>query len=797
MPSRENSLMYLHLLILVIISPLFFSCIVVFAETNTLNQSDSLNFTGRLVSNNQNFTLEFVKPIPFSNNTYLAIWNSYESSSYPVWLANRDNPITDGSATLFIDNTGKFVINQTHGDPIQLCPGEAATNSTTNTKAVLLDNGNLVLTEVNSDGSVGRTLWQSFDCPTDHLLPGMKLGINHRTGRNWSLTSWLAYDDPSPGAFTLEWDPHGLELVLRRRGVVFWTSGGTTLGNIEQLSHKIQSYEMSYTKTSDEEFFNYSLKQDPMDPGIHESIEWILDYEGSIWFNNEEVALQDYCYGYEEDVGCAKWEQLECRSENTRFELLSGYFVSKRNGKFIDGESESIGPADCRASCWNDCNCQAYLKSRSVGCVTYHQEAEFQLDPSGNSQQHFVIQQSQNKGRDTKKRIAISVPISLLSVSVIVIILYRRWKTKGRKEDHLHQSETTSSNLHDPNELGYDDGFSQHLKMFTFVSIVEATDDFSVQNKLGEGGFGPVYKGKLPEGVEIAVKRLSRSSGQGLVEFKNELILIAKLQHKNLVRLLGCCMQSEEKMLVYEYMPNKSLDSFLFDASKRAALNWKIRVMIIEGISQGLLYLHQHSRLRIIHRDLKTSNILLDIDMNPKISDFGMARIFKENEFIAKTNRIVGTYGYMSPEYAMDGIFSIKSDVFSLGVIILEILSGKRNSSFYEVNKPLNLIQYAWDLWQNGVGLELMDPILSKSCSNQQFLRFIQISLLCVEESPANRPTTSEVISMITNERTLLPIVKKPAFTNLDCITNVDGERNDFEYRSAMNNLSISTMNGR
>uniref|UniRef100_A0A5B7AEP8 non-specific serine/threonine protein kinase n=1 Tax=Davidia involucrata TaxID=16924 RepID=A0A5B7AEP8_DAVIN len=180
------------------------------------------------------------------------------------------------------------------------------------------------------------------------------------------------------------------------------------------------------------------------------------------------------------------------------------------------------------------------------------------------------------------------------------------------------------------------------LPLLSFSSIATATDDFSAANKLGEGGFGPVYKGKLL-GHEIAEKRLSRLSSQGLEEFGNEIQLISKLQHTNLVRLLGYCIQQEEKILIYEYMSNNSLDSFIFDSTKRTLQDWRKRVNIIEGIAQGLLYLHNYSRLKIIHRDLKTSNILLDSYMNPKISDFGLARIFYENRSQAKTKRVVGT----------------------------------------------------------------------------------------------------------------------------------------------------------
>ncbi|KAI7737794.1 hypothetical protein M8C21_011969 [Ambrosia artemisiifolia] len=211
---------------------------------------------------------------------------------------------------------------------------------------------------------------------------------------------------------------------------------------------------------------------------------------------------------------------------------------------------------------------------------------------------------------------------------------------------------------HDPENRSGDEDLE--LPLFGLSTLLIATNDFSVDNKLGEGGFGPVYKGLLEDEQEIAVKRLAKTSSQGLGEFKNEVILISKLQHRNLVKLLGCCIEGTEKMLIYEYMSNKGLDSFIFDNTQSELLDWPARYHIIIGIARGLLYLHQDSRLRIIHRDLKVSNILLDKDMNPKISDFGMARIFEGNQIEANTNRVVGTYGYMAPEYAGDGDLSTK-----------------------------------------------------------------------------------------------------------------------------------------
>ncbi|CAN4078261.1 unnamed protein product [Withania somnifera] len=293
------------------------------------------------------------------------------------------------------------------------------------------------------------------------------------------------------------------------------------------------------------------------------------------------------------------------------------------------------------------------------------------------------------------------------------------------------------------------------LKFFELHDLKVATNNFSPDKKIGEGGFGSVFKGQLPDGQQIAVKRLSTESRQGISEFKTEALIIAKLQHRNLVRFLGCCVEDEEKMLIYEYMPNKSLDYFIFDESRRSLLDWKKRLEIIIGMARGILYLHQDSRLRLIHRDLKPSNILLDEDMNAKISDFGTARIFSGNQNEVKTRRVVGTYAYMSPEYALAGLFSVKSDVFSFGVILLEVISGKKNKVSYNSDSPPNLIRQAWELWNDGKAVELIDPSIVDSCPIEVASRCIQVGLLCLQVSAADRPTMSSVLFMLSNEATV------------------------------------------
>nr|VDC60726.1 unnamed protein product [Brassica rapa] len=362
-----------------------------------------------------------------------------------------------------------------------------------------------------------------------------------------------------------------------------------------------------------------------------------------------------------------------------------------------------------------------------------------------------------------------------------------RWKNKFDR-DYLLIIRFTVCRRKKP-EPGDDITRTSSLQ-FCFKTIETATDKFSDSNLIGRGGFGEVYRGRLPSGTEVAVKRLSKSSGQGAQEFKNEAVLVTKLQHKNLVGVLGFCLEGEEKILVYEFVPNKSLDYFLFDPEKQGKLDWTRRYNIIQGTARGLLYLHHDSSLTIIHRDLKASNILLDAHMNPKIADFGMARIFGVDQSQANTKRIVGTYGYMSPEYARCGHFSMKSDVYSFGVMILEIISGKRNSSFYHIDDSAgNLVTHVWRLWRNGSQLELVDPTLEENYESDDIIRCIHIALLCVQENPVDRPMLPAIILMLTRSKTTLPVPRAPGF----CFSSMSGFASQSTSRSIPGSINDVT----
>nr|XP_023912642.1 cysteine-rich receptor-like protein kinase 10 [Quercus suber] len=291
----------------------------------------------------------------------------------------------------------------------------------------------------------------------------------------------------------------------------------------------------------------------------------------------------------------------------------------------------------------------------------------------------------------------------------------------------------------------------QEQKLFPFETLVAATKDFHVTHKLGEGGFGPVFKGKLEDGREIAVKKLSHSSNQGKKEFMNEAKLLARVQHRNVVNLLGYCVHGMEKLLVYEYVAHESLDKLLFKSNRRVELDWKKRSDIIAGIARGLLYLHEDSHNCIIHRDIKASNILLDDKWIPKIADFGMARLFPEDQTHVNT-RVAGTNGYMAPEYVMHGHLSVKADVFSFGVLVLELISGQRNSSFNLNVDAQNLLDWTYKLYRKGRHMEIMDPTLASSAATEQVAMCIQIGLLCTQGDPQLRPTMRRVVVMLSKK---------------------------------------------
>ncbi|XP_074293572.1 cysteine-rich receptor-like protein kinase 15 [Silene latifolia] len=416
-----------------------------------------------------------------------------------------------------------------------------------------------------------------------------------------------------------------------------------------------------------------------------------------------------------------------------------------------------LSPYDCRKCLQVLTDDIPALCSGSISCYMLNPSCNARYEPyafsdtfPGSSPPPPSHDQSNTPAQSLKRKtslvLGIVIPLSIgLGILIISSLIY------------LHRKRREATTYGDLDDFG-----SLRSMIFTYASVKRATSNFAEVNKVGQGGFGEVYKGKLSNGEVVAIKRLARNSGQGLDQFKNEVMLLAKLQHKNLVKLIGFCISKTERVLIYEFLPNSSLDRILFDRPRRASLEWESRFRIIIGVAKAVLYLHEDSRLKIIHRDLKPSNILLDHQMNPKVADLGLARLFNDDQSQSDTNGIVGTPGYMAPEYARQGKISAKSDVYSLGIVILEIISGQRNGFSDQQQDDEGLIPRAWRLWTEGAVLDLLDSSLP-TYSHEQVALCIQIALLCMQQEPNQRPTMMSIVVALNGDTaTSLPVPNVP-----------------------------------
>ncbi|KAK6133320.1 hypothetical protein DH2020_032983 [Rehmannia glutinosa] len=669
--------------------------------------------------------------------------------------------------------------------------------------------GNLVL----RDASRGGTLWESHKHPVDSFLATMRVSHNPRTGARVALNSWRTVQDPGRGNFTTGLDATGIpQLYLWENGVPRWRSGPWTGRIFTGIENMYSVYIDGFLVATEEDgtsylarnvrqqftsinilYVNGTLVEVVWDPPRNDwNVTWAVPGNDCDYYNKcgpfslcyiEDTPICSCLRGYEPrnrgewdrgiwTGGCERRTLLQCERDNNATDRnREDGFTRLTLIKVPDFMQWSAGEkTDCASMCLRNCYCLAYAHDPGIGCMFWNgtliDVQKFASD-AGSDFYVRVAYSLVDKEKNHRVVIIVSVIASLVAASICLFLAWWVRKRKGKKWSSAFLR--GEKNLYDSSEIvlrsDMDNVNIDELPLYSFEMLATATNNFDLSNKLGMGGFGPVYKGKLANGNIIAVKRLSAASGQGFEEFMNEVLVISKLQHRNLVRLLGCCVDKEEKMLVYEFLRNRSLDIFLFD-NKQDVLDWQKRFNIIEGIGRGLLYLHRDSRLRIIHRDLKPSNILLDEDWNPKISDFGMARIFGGNQDQANTKKVMGTFGYMAPEYAMGGRFSEKSDVFSFGVLVLEIISGRRNSSYYNDEFSLGLLGYAWKLWNDDNVVDLIDERISDPTFQAEILRCLHIGLLCVQEFPINRPNISTVLSMLSSEIVDLQVPEHPGFTD-------------------------------
>ncbi|KAJ0721820.1 putative protein kinase RLK-Pelle-DLSV family [Helianthus annuus] len=757
---------------IILFSCVFFLLLSSCATLDTISTNQVFRDGDTIVSDDNMFELGFFSP-GRSKNRYLGIWYKKISTGTVVWVANRETPITDDSNRLKLSRQGDLLIRS--GDNTIIWSSNSTISTISNNPVVvvqLLDTGNLIVWDRSTKNE--RVIWQSFDHPGNTLLPGMKLGKDLVTGREWVMIPWKSVDDPSPGEYLHYLDTNGYpQMFVRKGSVIRWRHGpwnGLKFQGL-RMQNPNPIYSIQFISNEKEIYFKYEIESSvvqrilvlPDDTAVH--LRWMDQIHD--WAVHSIGTLTDSCGGYglcgpygscspnryppctciagfkprvpdEWDrgigsSGCERKRDFDCGS-GSGFKRISGVIFPDTRRSWYN---HSMTLEECEMACSLNCNCTAFansdIRNGGSGCLLWFDEL---LDTTES---------------DDKQDLYIKLAAIELAADRYAL---------DKKDNSVRMEDL------------------DELPLLSLNKIVKATDNFNINKKIGEGGFGPVYKGVLEDGQEVAVKRLSETSQQGIEEFKNEIICIAKLQHRNLVKLLGYCNHRNELILVYEYMTNKSLDLYLFDES--SMLDWPQRFNIIQGMARGILYLHQDSRLQIIHRDLKAGNILLDGDMNPKISDFGLARKFVGSDTATKTKKVVGTYGYISPEYAIHGRFSIKSDVYSFGVLVLEIVSGRKNREFCHDDRNDNLLGHAWRLYKQGRSIELMCASLHTSCVIPEVLRSIHVALLCVQNHAKDRPTMLTVVLMLVSE-SVLPQPKHPAFyseetsSELESVSSVDG----------------------
>uniref|UniRef100_A0A0D3BXW1 Receptor-like serine/threonine-protein kinase n=1 Tax=Brassica oleracea var. oleracea TaxID=109376 RepID=A0A0D3BXW1_BRAOL len=689
MANHQTVISYYIVLILV---PFVWS-----SNTLTANQILSISSNRTMISPGNVFELGFFK-LAGSNTKedserwYLGLW-FYKASSKmkPLWVANRETPLYDSKGALKIYKSNLVIVNQSGN--IIWSSSNAVVHSPPKASSVvaeILSNGNFVLRY--SDNNRGDSfLWESFDYPTDTLLPGS----DSAKGVNRSLTSWISNNKPSIGIYSYALLSRNQEMFLLdaksspvyRRSFGLKTPYALGKGYLLQVTYDGILQQLSWSPTTREKNLIWHAPRDDCDRfGL------ICGSNSVCSLEKEDVHEFASCtcfkgfkprnlWGWlltDMTEGCQRISRLNCTGNG--FQVL-------KNVKLPDtkdaGVERSIGPKECRQRCIEDCSCTGFANVE-LDCFLYSSDL-LDLRTLQSGQQLYVKMATSYLG------VIIGGGGTICTVLAFTILwwCWKRMQKPSGATDLLIDGDRTDSY-----ERGWPGG----------VERAPA----SIRTRVRTAG--QAIGGKLVEGTDIAVKRLTRVSDSGTSQFLNEVNLISELQHFNVISLLGYCFHSDEHILVFEYHANRSLDLYIFGSTESSKLSWKIRHKIIKGIARGMTYLHHDSCVTIIHRDLKVSNILLDKDMNPKISDFGISRLVSRDHIQTNTKKVSGTRGYIAPECWSDKIFTKKTDVFSFGVVILEIISGKANYKFTNSKGETSLLTCMWRNWEEESLIEVVDP---------------------------------------------------------------------------------------
>ncbi|KAL3754550.1 hypothetical protein ACJRO7_001745 [Eucalyptus globulus] len=751
------------------------------SDTISANQSISGNQT--LLSTGGNFILGFFSP-GNSTYSYIGIWYNKVSVQTIVWVANRENPVTDRFATELKISGGNLVMVNDSAVPVWSTNLTASSSGSSSTVAVLGDNGNLALKD-GPNSSV--TLWQSFDHPTNMWLPGAKIAIDKRTNTSQRLTSWKNAEDPSTGLFSLQLQPSSAYFIWWNGSKNYWTDNQSQIFSLVPEMRLDYIYDFKYVDNENESYFTYSVKS-----SYNTILRFVMDLSGQIkqesWLSSSQAwnlfwsqprqqcevyrlcgpfgvcsdSTADFCNclpGFsisslrdwnlsDWSAGCKRNSDLNCvanasNAERDRFSLSP-------NMKLPDDPQSSDAGSDteCRAACLSNCSCTAYAFEDNACSIwigdLFNAQQLSQSDSNGKS---FYLRLAASYVKDPSKKSnviaivagSVSSAVAILAIGLLVarsvssaeailaIVLFGVWRRSRRATVKTKPLEGS-------------------LIAFAYWDLQVATKKFS--KKLGGGGFGSVFKGALPDSSHIAVKKLE-SISQGEKQFRTEVSTIGTIQHVNVVKLRGFCSEGDKRLLVYDFMPNGSLDYHLFHRKDSKTLDWKMRYQIALGIARGLTYLHEECRDCIIHCDIKPENILLDAEFCPKVADFGLAKLVGR-DFSRVLTTIRGTRGYLAPEWISGVAITAKADVYSYGMMLFEFVSGRRNSVLLQ-NGAIKFFPTwaASKIAEGGDLLDLLDPNLETNAHIEELTRICRVACWCVQDEETHRPLMGQVVRIL------------------------------------------------
>lgn len=721
------------------------------------SQMEYVDHNGRFLrSNNSAFALGFYTGVDVKTFVLVVI---HINSSKVVWTANRGK---------LVSNSDKFIFGNDGNVYLQTTTGLAWSTDTAGKKArtmILQDSGNLVLI---GDGS-GGILWQSFGHPTDTLLHGQEFTEGMR------LKSF-----PNHNNLSLYLEIKSGDLVLYagyQMPQIYWSITSDSRKTNASVTGKVHSVSLASSSWNFYDQNKALLWQFMFSESSNPDDLWaaILGSDGSITFNNlhlgksvtaeatkipqNSCGAPEYCDPYyvcyfenwcqcppslDAKFGCKLQSLSACSHSNDQ---MGFFYVGEKLDYFAIPYTAPVLKTNlnsCMEVCRDNCSCNVLFFDNSSGkCFLFDEIGNYQRSDQGTHGyvSYMKILSSSSKGSGNRKKEALMIIfLSLATIAVIGGLVYigYRYRQKTQKLEDYSQE-----NLDDDNFL---DSISGMPLRFSYNDLSEATRNFST--KVGQGGFGSVYLGVLPDETRLAVKKLE-GVGQGKKEFRAEVSTIGSIHHVHLVKLKGFCVEGAHRLLVYEFMSNGSLDRWIFKSNEQnATLDWPTRYNIALGTAKGLAYLHEECEGKIVHCDIKPENVLLDDNFMAKVSDFGLAKLMSREESLVYTT-LRGTRGYLAPEWITNNPISEKSDVFSFGMVLLEIIGGRKNYDPKESPEKAHFPSYALKMLEEGKAQEIVDARMEVEASDERVITSIKVALWCIQDDMNLRPPMTKVVQML------------------------------------------------